>query len=162
MKVQETNINEADRLLNGVIDMFNYNLSKTEQNAVFKTLCTDNEKYTVQEGLMNVGIFMSITRELPAEQLAQLVDSLTVWNKTGQRELLNINCLDKLFDKLTAQANDLLACLVEVYNNLKNSGKIPAKPAPRTTDKGVYLNAACHATAEAVDYISKAFELLKE
>ena len=142
---------EANKLLHGVINLFNTDLSKVEQNIVFQTLCTDKEKYTVQEGRMNIGTIMPLIRGLSISEIKRLLEYLTYWDRTGRGQLINYDDAAQAETILAEQAETSFQSIHSylVYQ-IENGLNIKSR-------KYTMLNIACNEAADIDGYVHKAF-----
>lgn len=140
----------ADQLLRRVIYLFNTDLSKTEQNVVFHTLCINKEKYTTQEGRMNIGAIMPLIRELSADGFKRLSEYLTYWDRAGRGQLINYDDAAQVETALSEQAetsfHSIHSYLVYQSNTLNTR-----------SHKYTMLNIACNEAADIGSYVHKAF-----
>lgn len=151
MKSQKTNKNEENNLLTAVINLFNTDLSKVEQNIVFQTLCTDKEKYTVQEGRMNIGTIMPLIRELSFSEFRRLLEYLTYWDRAGRGQLINYDDATQAETVLAEQAETSFQSIhnylvYQIANGLNINSR-----------KYTLLNMACNEAVDVDGYVHKAF-----
>lgn len=149
---QNTQSNQtADQLLRRVIYLFNTDLSKTEQNVVFHTLCINKEKYTTQEGRMNIGAIMPLIRELSADEFNRLLEYLTYWSRTGRGQLINYDDAAQAETALSEQAETS-------FHSIHNYLVYVSSTLDTKSRKYTMLNIACNEAADIGSYVHKAFE----